>query len=115
VDVNVSVIVSVIVAALGNGDDIVGVIESRVDALRQADRTAESWSQLISTSEGAPFATNRGTQRIPGTPAGLCDLARPREIDHAHDVVAVPERGHDHGDDHAHVHVHGARSRRMGG
>jgi hypothetical protein len=32
--------------------------------------------------------------------------ARPGKIDHAHDAVPIPERGHDHGVDHGHVLVH---------
>ena len=46
----------------------------------------------------------RGTELLERIVAMLTKLIDPNVhgVDHAHGVVPVPERGHDHGDDHDH-------------
>jgi hypothetical protein len=89
VAVDVDVIAGVIVAALGNGNDAVDVIDA-VDAQGSINFSiATNWSML---------------ERDRLLPSAGCILVH--GIDHVHGVVPVPERGHDHAGDHVHVHVH---------
>jgi hypothetical protein len=111
----VDVIAPMIVAALVNGNEAVGVIDkpwtSRIDQLRRPHRDALDHSipraqSLASISDSIERWCTSSFWKW-SMLEGSADptrrlLVRSRLVDHPDDVVPVHERGHHHGGDHVH-------------